>query len=77
MGVVTTAGGHGRSGMVYEILVRGRLGNGLGNELGVSRCEERDNRTLLVIEIIDQSHLHGVIERLRDLNIEIESVNPV
>jgi hypothetical protein len=71
-----TTRGQERSGMVYEILIRGRLGDDLGDELGCSRLEERDDRTLLVIEIIDQAHLHGVIERLRDLNIEIESVNP-
>jgi hypothetical protein len=68
--------GQERSGTVYEILIRGSLGNDLGDELGCSRLEERDGRTLLVIEIIDQSHLHGVLERLRDLNVEIESVNP-
>lgn len=76
MGVGMATRGQERSGMVYEILVRGRLGDDIGDELGCTRVEERDGRTLLVIEIIDQSHLHGVIERLRDLNVEIESVNP-
>jgi hypothetical protein len=69
--------GRGGAGTVYEILVRGKLGNGLCNELGASRFEERGASTLIVIEIVDQSHLHGTIERLRDLNVEIESVNPV
>jgi hypothetical protein len=64
------------AGTVYEILVRSKLGDGLCDELGASRLEERNGRTLIVIEIVDQSHLHGTIERLRDLNVEIESVNP-
>jgi hypothetical protein len=75
MDVGMTTRGQDRSGMVYEILVRGCLGDDIGDELGCSRLEQRDGRTLIVIDIIDQSHLHGVIERLRDLNIEIESVN--
>jgi hypothetical protein len=76
MGVGMPTRGHERSGMVYEILVRGGLGDDIGDELGCIRVEERAGQTLLVIEIIDQSHLHGVIERLRDLNVAIESVNP-
>lgn len=61
----------------YEILVRGRLGDGLTEEIGAKRFELRPDKTLLVVEIIDQSHLHGVLDRLGDLNIEIERVNPV
>ena len=62
--------------MIYEIIIRDRLSDAMGTELGATELEERNGGTLLVIEIIDQSHLHGVLERLRDLNIEIESVNP-
>ena len=61
----------------YEIVVRGRVGERLEQDLGVRCVEVRPDRTMLLVEIIDQSHLHGVLERLRDLNVEIERVNPV
>jgi hypothetical protein len=61
---------------VYAVLVRGKLDQALADELGALRLEQADGQTRIVIELIDQSHLHGVLERLRDLNIEIESVNP-
>ncbi len=63
--------------IAYEILVRGRLGDGLARDIGAKCFEPRPDKTLLVVEIIDQAHLHGVLDRLRDLNIEIERVNPV
>jgi hypothetical protein len=77
MVVTMTTRGEEPSGTAYEILVRGRLGEDFADELGVTRVEERNGGTLLVIEIIDQSHLHGVLERLGDRNVEIESVNPM
>lgn len=61
----------------YEIVVRGRVGKRLEQDLGARCVEVRPDRTMLFVEIIDQSHLHGVLERLRDLNVEIERVNPV
>jgi hypothetical protein len=64
-------------GTPYEIVVRGCIGEELAEELGAAALQPRHGRTVIVVEIIDQSHLHGVLERLRDLNIDIESVNPV
>ena len=40
----------------------------------VSRCEGGETR--LVGWVPDQARLHGTLERLRDLNIELVSVNP-
>ena len=61
----------------YEILVRGELGERLADEIGAKCFALRPDRTLLLVDVIDQAHLHGVLERLRDLNIELERVNPV
>jgi hypothetical protein len=60
---------------VYEILVGAVLSEQLVADLGAQRVAAPRGKTLLVLEIIDQSHLHGVLERLRDLNVDIESVN--
>jgi hypothetical protein len=62
----------------FEIVVKGRLSPTLiaaieGFEL--SRCDH--GITHLVGWVPDQARLHGTLELLRDLNIELVSVNPV
>ena len=43
-----------------------------------ARCaESSEGKTTIAVDVLDQSHLHGILDRLGDLNIEIESVNPV
>jgi hypothetical protein len=61
----------------YEILLRSGMGDKLAHEIGGRCFALRPDRTLLVVDVIDQAHLHGVLERLRDLNVDIERVNPV
>ena len=61
----------------YEVLVRGELGTELIAELGARRFEPCRGKTVILVDIIDQSHLHGVLGWLEDHNIAIERVNPV
>lgn len=61
----------------YEIWVRGEVGDALVAQLGARRFDPGTGKTAIVVDVVDQSQLHGVIERLRDLNIEIERLNPV
>ncbi len=61
----------------FEFVVKGRLSPTLiavidGFE--VSRCDHGE--THLVGWVPDQAALHGALERLRDLDIELVSVNP-
>jgi hypothetical protein len=72
----TGAGAESTSG-VYEILVRGNLGDAVVGGLGARSFEPRRGKTLVVVDVIDQAHLHGILESLRDQGIEIERVNPV
>jgi hypothetical protein len=75
-----------RSGRVtYEIVIRGELSErfastflseSLEAAVGQARIEPGDGATAIVIEVIDQTHLLAVLERLRDLSLEIERVNP-
>jgi hypothetical protein len=74
---VSSTGGAEGTSTVYEILVRGALSEAVASGLGARRFEPRRGKTLIVIEVIDQSHLHGILEHLRDLAIDIERVNPV
>jgi hypothetical protein len=60
----------------YEIIVRGTIAEDLAVDIGALRCTASEGRSAIVVDVIDQSHLHGVLDRLGDLNIEIESVNP-
>ena len=62
----------------FELVVKGRLSPTLIAAMDgfeVSRCDL--GLTHLVGWVPDQARLHGVLELLRDLNIELVSVNPV
>jgi hypothetical protein len=62
---------------MYEVLVRGDPSDDLIADLGARRVEPRRGKTMILVDVIDQSHLHGVLAWLQDHNIEIERVNPV
>jgi hypothetical protein len=61
----------------YEIVVKGDPGEAFVADLGARRFEPRRGMTVIVVDIIDQSHLQGVLARLHDSNVEVERVNPV
>ena len=61
----------------YEVLVRGELGDDLITELGARLTERTNGKTVIFVDVIDQSHLHGLLARLQEGNIGIERVNPV
>jgi hypothetical protein len=69
----------------YEIVVRGDLSEhfsaaflseSLTSSVGQVRVESGDGATTIALEVIDQAHLLAILERLRDLSLEIERVNP-
>jgi len=62
----------------YEIRFRGSLGS-RGQEWfdGFSLRIENGDVTVLRGPVIDQSTLYGVLSRIRDLNLQLISVNPV
>jgi hypothetical protein len=71
--------------VTYEIVVRGDvseqfattfLSDSLESTVGTAHVEPGDGATTIVIEAIDQAHLLAILERLRDLSLEIERVNP-
>ena len=65
------------TGRTFEVLVRGELSTDLVAEVGAREFRPCRGKTVILIEVIDQSHLHGVLGWLEDHNIEIERVNPV
>lgn len=62
--------------MRYRIVVRGELGDRYAPLLDGMTLRRFDGRTSLVGEIVDQSHLHGLIGRLSDIGVDLISVNP-
>jgi hypothetical protein len=84
--VMTSSGAApGASEHRYEIVVHGDLSerfaatflsDSLRSTVGEARVEPRDGQTVILIDVIDQAHLLAILERLRDLSLEIERVNP-
>jgi hypothetical protein len=60
----------------YRISVRGRLTERLGSAFGGMTLESAPGQTVLVGEIRDQSHLYGLLDRVRSLGLELISVEP-
>jgi hypothetical protein len=70
---------------MYEIVLRGDLSehftatflsDSIDSAVGQTHIESGDGTTTIEIEVIDQAHLLAILERLRDLSLEIERVNP-
>ena len=59
----------------YEIVVRGRLSNRYECAFDGATLVPRHGHTMLRADLVDQSQLYGLLNRLRDLGIELVSVN--
>ena len=67
---------NGHSRQRYEIVVRGRLSSRYESAFDGTRLVPHHGQTTLRAELVDQSQLYGLLNRLRDLGIELVSVNP-
>ncbi|OBI27637.1 hypothetical protein A5709_04900 [Mycobacterium sp. E1386] len=61
---------------MYRICIRGRLTERLGSALDGMRLEANANESVFTGEIHDQSQLYGLLDRVRDLGLELVSVQP-
>ena len=62
----------------YKIRIRGHLDESWADWLnGLAIQHEPDGDSLLSGSLPDQAALHGVLNRLRDLGVQLISVNPV
>jgi hypothetical protein len=62
-------------GRTYELVVRGELGDHFGVLFDGMGVERREGSTVLTGPVRDQAQLHGVIERIQELGLELVSVN--
>ena len=61
----------------YDIVVRGRLSRRYEHAFDGVTFEPHMTETTLRADVVDQSHLYGLLNRLRDFGIELVSVNAV
>lgn len=64
--------------MVYEIRIRGHLGQQWRDWfMGLNILLEEDGNTVLAGVVVDQSALHGILKKVRDLGMPLLAVNLV
>jgi len=61
----------------YQLELRGEIGDRFEAVFDGMRIERREGNTLLTGRVADQAQLHGVLERIQELGIELVSVNPL
>ena len=62
--------------MHYELVVKGEIGDRFGVMFEGMRLQRVSGTTVLAGPVRDQAQLHGLIERIQELGIELVSVNP-
>jgi hypothetical protein len=60
-----------------EIKIRGRLDKEWEEIFQGMHLEYEEDTTILTGNLIDGSHLHGVLNTIRDLNLKLISINPL
>ena len=63
--------------MNYELVLRGEIGDRFGLLFEGMSLTRTPGHTVLTGAVTDQAHLHGLIERIQELGIELVSVNPL
>ena len=62
--------------MQFKIIVKGKLGNEWTDWFENLEINFNGENTVISGHIKDQSALHGILNRIRDLNLTLISVNP-
>ena len=67
-----------REPATYQVRLRGHLDTRWASQLGVaSLAHQSDGTTLLELVVADQSALHGLLQRIRDLGLLLISVTRI
>lgn len=60
----------------YRITVRGEMSDRLAHVFAPLTVRTGDGRTVIEGEVGDQSHLFGILQRVRDLGVDLIEVAP-
>ena len=60
----------------YRVVVRGELDERYASAFDGMRVVSADGQTVITGTVTDQSHLHGLLERIDSLGLELISVEP-
>jgi hypothetical protein len=63
-----------RTGKVYRIVAQRELSDSYASDFEGMQMEAKDGETILTGEVKDQPHLHGILNRLYGLGLELLSV---
>ncbi len=64
--------------IVYQFRIKGHLGQQWMNWFeGLTITLEEDGNTLLSGPVVDQSAMHGILKKIRDLGMPLLSVNAI
>lgn len=66
---------HGQ-GRRYRLVLQGELGEPFGFLFEGMQMERLAGTTVLTGTVIDQAHLHGLLERVQELGLELVSIGP-
>ena len=62
------------TGTVYQIVVRGELSKRYAMAFEEMKVETKSGNTILTGEVIDGSHLHGILDRISAMGLGLVSV---
>lgn len=60
----------------YKIKIIGRIDKEWAEWFEGIEIDYHEDNTILTVELLDQSALHGLLNQIRDLNLKLVSVNP-
>jgi hypothetical protein len=60
-----------------KITIQGHLDMKWKNSFEGLEISYEGNNTILSVNVKDEAHLHGILNRIRDLNLKLISVNSV
>ena len=61
----------------YRLVIEGELGPRYANAFDGMTLRARDGQTQITGPIIDQSHLHGLLERIAGFGLTLHSLTPL
>ena len=63
-------------GRPYRLVLRGELGEPFGFLFEGMQMDRVAGTTVLTGSVVDQAHLHGLLNRIQELGLELVSIGP-